>query len=141
MGVVVFDPAGFVSLYPAFAAYNTANPSGLQGFFNMATLFLNNKDSSIVCDVVERQQYLYLLTAHIAQLEGANSPGGVGSTAGQVGRVSSATEGSVTAQMAMQGTANSAWYQQTQYGAIYWQATAKFRSLRYARPPFSRRCC
>lgn len=134
MGVVVFDAAAFVAQYPAFAAYNTANPTGLQRYFNTATLYLSNKESSRVSDVTTRAMLLNLLVAHLAQLDGVTTAAGQGSSAQMVGRVSSATEGSVTVQTQMQAAPGSAaWYMQTQYGATYWEATAKYRSMRYVR--------
>ena len=134
-GVVVFDPAAFVAQYPVFAAYNTAFPTGLQGYFNTATLYLNNTVSSRVTDLATRSQFLNLIVAHLAQLDGVLQPAGAGSTAGMVGRISSATEGSVTIQSQMQGVPGSAaWYMQTQYGATYWTATTPYRSMRYVRP-------
>ncbi len=131
-GVVVFDATAFVARFPAFAAYNTVNPGALQSYFDMATLYLNNTSSSLVRDLIKRAIFLNLLTAHIAQLAGVTQPAGAGSTAGQVGRVASATEGSVSASFAMEGVgANSAWYAQTQYGAMYWAAIAPYRGMRY----------
>lgn len=133
-GVVTFDPIAFVAQYPAFSAYNIAQPNGLQTYFNMTTPLLNNTCNSRISDLVLRSQLLNLLVAHMAQLDGVLTPQGQGSTAQQVGRVSSATEGSVSAALAMPGvSANSAWYMQTQYGALYWQLTAPIRSMRYVR--------
>lgn len=134
-GVVTFNPAAFVAQYPVFAAYNTASPNGLQNYFNMTTPFLNNTVNSRVSDVVLRAQLLNMLVAHLAQLDGVLTPEGQGSTAQQVGRISDATEGSVKASFAMPGaTANAAWYLQTQYGAMFWAATAPIRTMRYVRP-------
>lgn len=136
-GVVVFDPAAFVARYPQFAAFNTANPGLLQDYFDDAAAnFLNNTVTSRVCCVDTRQRLLWLLVAHLATLGGALSADG---TSGPVGRLSSATEGSVTASFDMAGaSANSAFWLQTPYGAQYWQATLRFRQFRYIAP---RRCC
>lgn len=137
-GVVTFDAAAFVQRFPQFAAYNTANPGGLQMFFDEAALLLKNNQNSLVKDLAERSILLNMLTAHIATLGGVVAPGGAGSTAGQVGRVSSAGEGSVSASLdmgAVYGTA--AWYMQTQWGAQYWTLTAKYRTARFVS---ARRC-
>ncbi len=106
----------------------------LQNYFDLACMYLSNKDGSIVTDIPRRTRLLNLLTAHIAQLMGANA-GGSG-TPGMVGRISDATEGTVTARAtyADQTSQSMAWYIQTQYGAMYWQATQAFRTFRYARP-------
>lgn len=133
-GVVVFDASAFVAQYTAFAAYNTANPTGLQRYFNTATLYLSNAESSRVTDLTTRSMLLNLLVAHLAQLDGVLNAAGQGSQAQNVGRISSATEGSVSVQTQMQGVPGSAaWYMQTQYGATFWQATAKYRTMRYVR--------
>jgi hypothetical protein len=134
-GVVTFDVAAFVARYPQFAAYNTANPGMLQLFFNEATLLLKNTPTSLVRDLTERAMLLNMITAHLALLAGVLAPGGAGSTAGQVGRVSSATEGTVSATLDMGAVyGKEAWWLQSQYGATYWQMTAKYRTMRVAYP-------
>lgn len=134
-GAVTFNAAAFVVRYPNFAAYNTANPGGLQMFFDEATLLLNNTFNSIVRDVTERTVLLNMLVAHIGTMAGILAPQGAGSTAGQVGRVSDASEGTVRAALDMGVTpGTAAWYQQTQYGATYWTMTAKYRTMRYIAP-------
>lgn len=136
-GVVVFNPAAFVVKFPAFAAYNAANPTGLQMFFDSTALFLNNTSTSRVHDLTKRAMLLDLLTAHLAQLGGvlaaATAP------LQPVGRVASASEGSVSASFdAGPVRNNQAWFLQTQYGALYWQATAIYRQFRYS--PAQARC-
>lgn len=129
MASVVFDPVRFKAAYPAFAAVPDAL---LQQYFNIATLYLNNGDCSIVQDLEKRETLLWLLTAHIAFISGALNPGGV---PGPVGRVSSATEGSVSISTDYPSTPNAAWYNQSQWGAMFWAATSSIRGFRYrARP-------
>lgn len=127
MGIVVFDPFAFKVRYPAFNA--VSNPA-LQGCFDDATLYLSNKDTSPVQCLARRAQLLNMLTAHIATLGGLLSPGG---SAQPVGRVSQASEGSVSASLdyvpATPGSG--AWFNQTQYGATFWQATSSLRGMRY----------
>jgi hypothetical protein len=125
MAIVIFDPTAFKSAYPQFAA---VSDSTLTNYFNLSTLYLSNTDCSIVQDIPRRTTLLWLLTAHIAYLSGALNPGG---TPGLVGRVSGATEGSVTISTEMPMTPNSAWFLQTAWGAQYWQATLKYRSFNY----------
>ena len=51
-----------------------------------------------------------------------------------VGRVDTATEGSVSVGFAYElpaGSAMAAWFNQTKYGALYWMMTAQFRSMKY----------
>lgn len=129
MAVVVFDPAAFKVAYPAFASVPDEQ---LQNYFDLATMYLSNTDCSIVQDINKRQTLLWLLTAHIAFLSGALNPTGV---PGLVGRVSSATEGSVSVSTEFPVSPNGAWFMQTQWGAMFWQATLKLRSFNYrARP-------
>lgn len=129
MAVVIFDPAAFKQAYPQFAAVNDAV---LTNYFNLATLYLSNTDCSIVQDIPKRTTLLWLLTAHIAYLSGALNPGG---QPGLVGRISSATEGSVSVSAEMPGSPNAAWFNQTAWGAMFWQSTLSLRSFRYrARP-------
>lgn len=126
MGIVVFDPNAFRARYPEFA---TASDYLLQDYFDEATIYLNNTESSLVQDVTKRALLLRMLTAHIAALYG-----GVNGEAASplVGRINSATEGSVSVTTDMGAVAGSAaWYMQTKYGASYWQATVNLRGFRY----------
>lgn len=136
MAQVVFDPEAFKAAYPAFANVPDA---ALQQYFNIACLYLSNSDCSIVQDLVERQTLLWMLTAHVAYLSGALNPeGGAAAGAAPVGRTASATEGSVSVTFTMGNQSpNAEWYMQSQWGAMFWAATAKFRAFRY-RP---RRTC
>ncbi len=129
-GIVVFDPAAFILRYPEFSAVS----SGVLGmYFSEATIYLDNTVTSIVPDVAVRAVYLNMLTAHIAKINGNGAPSGV------VGRVASASEGSVSASMAYAApTGSRAWFDQTPYGASFWQATRSYRTMRYRAPA---RCC
>ena len=134
--VVTFSAAAFVLQFPAFAAYNTAHPGSLQYYFDDATMFLDNSEGAKI-EPLRRARLLNLIVAHLGQLGGILTPAGAGSTASQVGRVSSGSEGSVSATFSMESAgSNSAYWLQTQYGAMYWQATAQYRTFRYA----TRRC-
>jgi hypothetical protein len=125
MAVVAFDSAEFKAEYPEF----TASDAVLNRCFKQAELILNNTDYSVVKNVDERKTLLYLLTAHIALISvGLDGKGG----SGVVGAIASATEGTVSVSVSQAGvTVNSAWYQQSQYGAMYWMMTAKYRTARY----------
>lgn len=132
MAVVVFDPAAFKARYPAFAGVSDAV---LQGCFDDATLYLSNKDCSIVQDIEKRKQLLWMLTAHIAYLGGALNPAGSGGGALPVGRMSSATEGSVSISTEYAAPWSAAWFSQSSWGAAFWQATLSLRSFRYRPRP------
>lgn len=134
MAVVVLDTAKFKEAFPEFADV----PDGrLTVLFTMATsTVLDNTDASPVTSYPERESLLFLLLAHMLTLYGTGPlAGGIGGTgpSGAVGRVSSATEGSVSSSMEYHaaGTATEAWFNQTQYGAMYWVMTARWRSMRY----------
>ena len=126
MAVVGFDPAAFKLRYPEFAGVSDAL---LQMYFDETTLILANNDSSIVHDLAERAKLLRLLTAHLAALNsGINGQ----APSPLVGRISSATQGSVSVSVDMgPASGSSAWFQQTKYGSEYWMATAKYRTFRY----------
>lgn len=131
MTVAVFDPVAFKVRYPQFVAVGSPL---LTACFADAGLYLSNTDASPVQDIARRTSYLWMLTAHIAYLDGALSPDG---SPPPVGRLSSATEGSVSisAEYLPATPGSGAWFNQTTWGAMFWQATASLRGFRYrARP-------
>ena len=127
MSAVVFDPAAFKARYPEFAA--VADPT-LAACFDEAGLYLSNTDNSPVQNLTRRATLLNMLTAHVAYIGGLLSADGMPRP---VGRVSQASEGSVSA--AFEGVpptpGSGAWFQQSQYGAAFWQATSNLRGMRY----------
>lgn len=127
MAVVVFDPAAFKARYPEFS---TLSDALLTAYFDEATIYLNNTDQSRVADVAVRKALLWMLTAHVSALNGGVN----GQPASPlVGRVNSATEGSVSVQTDMGAVPwSAAWFLQTKYGAAFWQASAPFRTMQYA---------
>jgi hypothetical protein len=129
-GVVVFVPATFKTLFPEFATLDNAV---LSFNFDLSTLVLNNSCCSRVKDAVKREQLLNLLTAHITALRnGVNgqTPSGI------VGRVSSASEGSVSVDADLGDVPfTAAYFAQTQYGLLFWKATAPWRQFVYVAPP------
>lgn len=131
-GVVIFNPTDFKARFPEF----TSVADGvLSGYFDRATLILCNSNQSPVRDLTRRTLLLDLLVAHITKLNATINgvkPGDL------VGRINSATEGSVSGSSDMGPAFNSqAWFVQTRYGAEYWTATAIYRTFRY-RPGASR---
>lgn len=134
MGVVAFDYGAWAARYPELAA-SVSQPQA-QGYWNEAGLYLDNTASSLVTDDSvggQRATLLNMVTAHIAQLN-AYQNGQAASPL--VGRISSATEGSVTVQASMDAQPGSAaWWQQTKYGAAYWAATSHYRTARYRPGP------
>ena len=126
MAVVAFDLAGFRARYPEFTA--VADPL-LGAYFSEATIYLNNTDTSVVTDINVRSLLLNMLTAHIAAL---NSGVSGQAPSALVGRISQASEGSVSVSADMgPPSGTSAWFNQTRYGASFWQAAAPYRAFRY----------
>lgn len=124
-GIVVFSYANWESRYPEFVGVNSGTA---QLYFDEATLYLDNTSGSIVQDIGKRTVLLNMLTAHIAALYS----GTTGSPASPlVGRISNASEGSVSVGTQMTLAEQAQWYAQTKYGLSYFQATAYLRTARY----------
>lgn len=131
MAVVVFDPAAFKAAFPEFADVPEAR---LQILFTLATGLLDNTDASLVTDITQRTAMFYYIVAHMLALFGTTVAGATNAgPSGVVGRVSSATEGSVSTSLAYEVPASpgAAWWNQTQYGALYWLLMAPYRGFRY----------
>lgn len=138
MGVVVnFDYNAWVTRYPEFASPGGSQPvaSPLATlYFNEATMYQTNNGEGPVRDSNTQLTLLNMLTAHIASLNAPPGTGGIASPL--VGRINSASEGSVSVGSENQyppGTPQ--WFQQTKYGAAWWAATAQFRTMRYRPGP------
>ncbi len=159
-GPVTFDYLWFQRRYPTIAEW--CDPDMVQGYFDLACVFCDNSDAggatpawgpndllvfdyfgypgtrwqgSPVTDIATRQNLLGLLTAHIATLfaplNGVPSPT-------LFGRISSATEGSVSVSMDIPMIPGAEWFALTKFGFMFWAATARYRTFRYipARQPF-----
>ena len=137
MGVYVPDYPTWAASYPQFAA--TVTSGTFPTYFTLAQLYCANTDCAIVPydltvspPVTTRGTILDLLTAHIAQLL-------VGSTltpaSGIVGRISNATQGSTSVAADMPTEPTAAWFMQTQWGALAYQAMAQFRTAQYRASP------
>lgn len=106
-------------------------------YFAMATVVLRNDGTGPVTDPNTQLLLLNLLTAHIATLYtqslGDPSPGSPKSANSPVGRISNATEGSVSVATDYGTTIGQqqAWLIQTQFGSQYWFLTAQYRTMRY----------
>jgi len=133
-GVVTFVYTDWIAQYPQLASISSG---AAQGFFNQACLFCDNTPLSIICNLTERTTLLYMVTAHLAQLFGIVN-GQVPS--GLAGRISNAGEGSVSIGLdyAAATTNLQAFFNQTSYGAAYWAATTKYRTMMYVPNRFNR---
>jgi hypothetical protein len=131
MSVAVFNYALWIATYPEFTSVTEPLASAQ---FDTATLFLDNSNCSVVQDVTRRLSLLNMITAHLVKLF---VPVAGVAPSGLVGRVSSATEGSVsvsTEYIAAQSNSQAFW-NQTPYGALFWAATVGLRSMRYVPGP------
>lgn len=133
MAVAAFDYGQFSALFPELANGGVTEPVASL-LFGVAGQLLDNTDCSPVQDVAARLTMLNYVVAHLASLGGYPiAPGASGpAPSGIVGRVSSAREGdvSVSSQYAAMSGSEAFW-SQTQYGAIYWNLTRAFRTMRY----------
>lgn len=139
---VTFSFQTFTILFPEFSCLIEAQA---QAYFMMATLYCPNvPQNPFNCSGV-LAQLLYLVTAHIAWLLSPKDANGNPTAPGQgspaaplVGRISAATQGSVNVSLEFDGTAggpSEQFFSQTQYGLIFWQATASIRTARYIANP------
>jgi hypothetical protein len=146
MGVIVqFDYPTWAAIYPELAA-NVSAPLA-QTYFATATVVHRNDGIGPINDSTVQLALLNMAVAHLAALFGPQANGQPASPL--VGRISNASEGSVSVQTEYsdESPPPMAWWVQTKYGATYWAATASFRTMRYlpGRPrnmepwPFGRR--
>jgi hypothetical protein len=128
--VVTFNFDNFAQAYPEFA---DVNPVRAQSMFSIAEQsLLDNTGGSPVQDANYLTQLFYMLVAHLLTIF-KPVPGPSGNNA-PVGRMNSAAQGTVNVGFEYnipEGSAIAAWYNTTQYGAMFWMATARFRSARY----------
>lgn len=130
-GIVTFNYVEWQAQYPEFAS--VTQPQA-QSYFNRATLYCDNTPCSLITDLFQRMVLLNMATAHIASL--------FASVNGQaprpvVGRVSDATEGTVSTSLAYTEPTSDlqAWWNQTPYGAAFWAATTRYRTGGIYVPP------
>lgn len=129
MGVsVAFSYSAWVALFPEFASPGGTTPvtsDQAQLYFGLATGFFRNDGGGPVRSAEVQTRLLNLLVAHIAKI--MVGPQG---QAGLVGRISDASEGSVHVGVEMPSnmSAASAWFTQTQYGLMFWQLSAVYRT-------------
>lgn len=136
MGVIAtFDYAKWIALFPELAG--VVEPAA-DAYFAVATTIHANDGGGPVATLAQQAALLNYLTAHIARLFSDRDESGLSVSGGSVpapdtvGRVSQATEGSVSVTLDMgQVTNQQAWFLQTKYGSLYWQATAAYRTARY----------
>lgn len=132
MGVIVtFDYGTWLALFPEFT--NTVTSPQAAQYFSIATTIHRNDGGGPVSDPVQQLSLLNMLVGHIAALFAAPAPGVAPNSV--VGRINSATQGSVSVQAAYSNNVSEqmAFFIQTKYGALYWAAILPFRTMRYKR--------
>jgi len=137
---VTFSWATFIALFPEFSCMN--EPQG-QAYFDLAGIYVENSTRNPLWCYGVLPQVMLLVTAHIAWLmaprDANGNPAQTGTVPGQiVGRINSASQGSVSVGTTLDGEPGSpseAWYAQTRYGLMAWQAMAVGRSFRYTVSP------
>jgi hypothetical protein len=127
VGVIVqFDYAAWAVLFPQFSNLNEAQITG--PVLVLAEQYCRNDGGGPVTNAAIQTQLLNLMVAHIAQLLYGSKTQPLSPL---VGRVSSATEGSVSVGVDFPTTPTNAWFLQTTFGAMYWQLSLPFRLGRY----------
>lgn len=135
---VVFDYTKWVATFPEFTAVEEPQATL---YFGIAELYFAN--CGWTASLRNAPLFLNLLTAHVAWLLSPRDAAGHPSSAGTqpapqvVGRISSASEGSVSVSVELQpsGSPSEAFFTQTKYGFLFWQGTAQFRTARYVPAP------
>lgn len=131
---VQFSYALWTATFPELASIPMARA---ESYFDMATIIQRNDGGGPITKPNVQLSLLNLLTAHIASLYsqslGDQQPGAPKPANSPVGRINSATEGSVSVQTDYGTTVGQqqAWLIQTQYGATWWAMTAQYRTARY----------
>ena len=134
---VTFNYDTWIQTFPEFVGVD--QPQALM-YFDLATLYFAN--CGWTACLPQAPTLLNLLTAHITQLLAPQCNGNASSTGNQpnsslVGRISNASEGSVSVGVELNpsGSPSESFFTQTKYGLLFWPATAQFRTGRYiARP-------
>lgn len=127
---VPFVYADWVAIFPQFAAA----PPQVQVEFCVpfAEQYWRNDGTSPATTVEQQRTLLYLMVAHVVQI--MYGPAGTGAS-GVVGFVNSASEGSVSISAEWPVSPDNAWFLQTPFGAMFWQMTAAYRTMRYLPGP------
>jgi hypothetical protein len=136
---ISFDYSNFVTTFPEFTYLSQPQA---QMYWDLATDEQNifTGWSFFNCNSLQQSQdrlrrLMNLLTAHFAKLL-STSP--VNGSSDIVGRVTDASEGSVHVSAEMDSSMAGQWFNQTKYGAIYWELTKARRTFRYFPGPGAR---
>ncbi len=131
-GVVQFDWCIWSTRYPQLVPLVTEFEAC--DAFTIAGLYLSNQPNSPVCNLQIRGTILGMIASHLLALNIRARAAG-DATAGIVGRVGSASQGSVSTTLELDTPGSAAWWAQTSYGLNAWQALAPYRMGIYWPPP------
>ena len=128
MGVqVTFSYSAWAAQFPEFATVSQTLVTGT--VLTLAQVYCRNDGGGPVSDANTQTALLNLMVAHLCAIfYGVNGA----APTGLVGRIASASEGSVNVGVDMpSGSPSAAWFNQTTYGAAFWAMSAQFRTMRY----------
>ncbi len=141
MGVIVtFDFTAWSALFPQFVT-TTPTYTALTStqvttlILPLASQYCRNDGGGPVCDPTNQTALLNLMVAHVAQLLFGSSTQPLSAL---VGRIDSASEGSVSVHAEMPSTPAAAWFNQTVYGSAWWAMMSPYRTARYIPHPYPR---
>ena len=129
-GIAEFSYNDFAIRFPEFEEMTMER---VRAFWDEANIMLVNDTTSPIA-WAQRGPLLNLMTAHIIALNAAVVPGQIASAGGLVGRISGASEGSVSVSLEPLGTdsrAFASWLCQTRYGLQLWMMLQKYLVARY----------
>lgn len=137
-GPIPFVYSDWEAMFPELAG--VSEPQATM-YFGLATMYVRNDGGGSINDPIKLTYALYLTTAHLSvifsqETNGVPTTGGSTSPSAIVGRIASATQGSVsvTTEMPAQPPA-AAWWNQTIYGAAVWKMLAPNRTARIVPAP------
>lgn len=131
MGVqITFNYAQWTLLFPQFSNLTSDQVVGV--VLPLAEQYCRNDGGGPVSSAATQTNLLNLMVAHCCQLLYGSTTQPLSPL---VGRINSATEGSVSVQTDFPTTPNNAWFLQTQFGAMFWQASSVYRTMRYIPGP------
>lgn len=100
MSLITFDPAAFRLQFPAFAANPPNTDAVLQGYFDLATVYISDQDGNcFMLTGKARVAALNFMTAHLAALFAMITAAGSGSSTATIGMEQSATIDKVSVSM------------------------------------------
>ena len=139
---IIFNYETWVALFPEFAPVSPTQ--GAAYFMRATNTFAANSCSNPAFGDNRLEYLIYLATSHVAYLscpkDANGNPAATGTQASQlVGRISSASEGSVSVSVEYQVGSDmdqlSAYLDSTKYGAEYYAAISDYRTAVYLANP------